>query len=72
MQILHIDPDDIDNPLSGGGPVRTYEIYRRLAQRHQVTVLTPTFPGSTPELMRSISSTIAADRVSSALMDSLL
>lgn len=52
MQILHIDPDDIDNPLSGGGPVRTYEIYRRLAQRHQVTVLTPTFPGSTPELMR--------------------
>lgn len=52
MKILHIDPDDIDNPLSGGGPVRTYEIYKRLAKRHEITVLTPTFPGSTPELVR--------------------
>jgi len=52
LRILHIDPDDIDNPLSGGGPVRTFEIYRRLARRHEVTVLTPTFPGSTPELVR--------------------
>jgi len=52
MRILHIDPDDIDNPLSGGGPVRTFEIYRRLARRHEVTVLTPTFPGSTPEKIR--------------------
>jgi glycosyltransferase involved in cell wall biosynthesis len=52
MRILHIDPDDIDNPLSGGGPVRTFEIYRRLAARHDITVLTPTFPGSTPEVVR--------------------
>lgn len=52
MRILHLDPDDMDNPLSGGGPVRTYEICRRLARRHEVTVLTPTFPGSTPELVR--------------------
>lgn len=52
MRILHVDPDDIDNPLSGGGPLRTYEIYRRLAQRHEITVLTPTFEGSTPEIMR--------------------
>ncbi len=52
MRILHIDPDDIDNPLSGGGPVRTFEIYRRLARRHEITVLTPTFPGSTPERVR--------------------
>ncbi|MEJ8859999.1 glycosyltransferase family 4 protein [Variovorax robiniae] len=52
MKILHLDPDDIDNPLSGGGPVRTLEIYRRLAKRHEITVLTPTFPGSTPELYR--------------------
>jgi glycosyltransferase involved in cell wall biosynthesis len=49
MRILHLDPDDMDNPLAGGGPVRTYEICRRLARRHEVTVLTPTFPGSTPE-----------------------
>lgn len=52
MKILHLDPDDIGNPLSGGGPVRTLEIYRRLAARHDITVLTPTFPGSTPEMVR--------------------
>jgi phosphatidylinositol alpha-mannosyltransferase len=52
VRILHIDPDDMDNPLSGGGPVRTFEIYRRLAARHEITVLTPTFPGSTPEKTR--------------------
>lgn len=48
MKILHLDPDDMDNPLSGGGPVRTFEICRRLARRHDITVLTPTFEGSTP------------------------
>jgi glycosyltransferase involved in cell wall biosynthesis len=52
MRILHLDPDDVDNPLSGGGPVRTREIYRRLARRHEIVVLTPTFPGSTPSLVR--------------------
>lgn len=48
MRILHIDPDDVDNPLSGGGPERTLRIYSRLAVRHDITVLTPTFEGSTP------------------------
>jgi phosphatidylinositol alpha-mannosyltransferase len=52
MRILHLDPDDIDNPLSGGGPLRNYEIYRRLAKRHEITVLTPTFTGSTSEIIR--------------------
>ncbi|MEO8298138.1 MAG: glycosyltransferase family 4 protein [Burkholderiales bacterium] len=52
MRILHLDPDDLDNPLAGGGPVRTFEICRRLARRHEITVLTPTFAGSTPEKMR--------------------
>jgi glycosyltransferase involved in cell wall biosynthesis len=52
MRILHLDPDDVDNPLSGGGPVRTREIYRRLAARHEIRVLTPTFPGSTPLRVR--------------------
>lgn len=52
MKILHLDPDDMDNPLSGGGPVRTFEICRRLARRHDITVLTPTFAGSTPEKIR--------------------
>lgn len=48
MRILHIDPDDVDNPLSGGGPERTLRIYSRLSARHDITVLTPTFAGSTP------------------------
>ncbi len=52
MKILHLDPDDMDNPLSGGGPIRNYEIYKRLAKRHQITIATPTFEGSTPELIR--------------------
>jgi glycosyltransferase involved in cell wall biosynthesis len=52
MRILHLDPDDIDNPLSGGAPRRTFEINRRLSSRHEITVLTPTFPTSTPELVR--------------------
>jgi glycosyltransferase involved in cell wall biosynthesis len=52
MRILHLDPDDLGNPLAGGGPVRTWQICRRLARRHEVTVLTPTFPGSTPALER--------------------
>ncbi len=52
MRILHVDPDDVDNPMSGGGPIRTLEVYRRLSRRHEITVLTPTFPGSTPELIR--------------------
>lgn len=52
MRILHLDPDDMGNPLSGGGPVRTFEICRRIARKHEITVLTPTFPGSTPELER--------------------
>lgn len=52
MKILHLDPDDIDNPFSGGGPIRTLQLYRRIARHHEVTVLTPTFAGSTPELVR--------------------
>lgn len=53
MRILHIDPDDVDNPMSGGGPERTLRIYSRLAARHEITVLTPTFEGSTPEKIRN-------------------
>ena len=52
MRILHIDPDDIDRPDSGGGPIRTFEIYRRLSSRHEICVLTPTFDGSTDMIIR--------------------
>lgn len=52
MKILHLDPDDIDNPVSGGGPIRTLQLYRRIARHHEVTIVTPTFAGSTRELVR--------------------
>lgn len=38
--------------MSGGGPRRNFEIYRRLSHKHEITVLTPTFEGSTQELVR--------------------
>lgn len=38
--------------MSGGGPRRNFEIYRRLSEKHEITVLTPTFEGSTQELVR--------------------
>jgi len=46
MRILHLDSDDIDNPLGGGQPVRTFEVNRRLAARHDITVFTATYPGA--------------------------
>ncbi|MBF0485342.1 MAG: glycosyltransferase family 4 protein [Candidatus Omnitrophica bacterium] len=52
MKILHLDTDDIDNPLSGGGSLRNYEVYRRLSSRHDITVLTASYPGSRPEVVR--------------------
>lgn len=46
MRILHADTDDLDNPLAGGQPVRTYEINRRLAADHDIQVLTAVYEGS--------------------------
>lgn len=45
MRILHTDTDDLENPLRGGQPVRTFEINSRLAARHEITVLTATYKG---------------------------
>jgi len=45
MFILHTDTDDLGNPLRGGQPVRTYEINSRLAERHDITVLTSVYKG---------------------------
>jgi len=53
VRILHIDPDDIERPDSGGGPIRTFEIYSRLSSRHEVCVLTPTFDGAKEEIVRN-------------------
>jgi len=47
VKILHADTDDLDNPLAGGQPVRTYEVNRRLAaNNHDITVLTATYSGA--------------------------
>lgn len=45
MKILHADTDDLENPLRGGQPVRTFAINSRLAQNHEITTFTAVFPG---------------------------
>ena len=50
MRILHTIYDDVDNPwCGGGGAVRAMEINRRLARRHEITLLTGQFPGAARE-----------------------
>src|SRR5262249_42948826 len=38
--------------MARGGPERTHAIYTPLSARHEITVLTPTFEGSTPVAVR--------------------
>lgn len=52
MRIVHADTDDIQNPLRGGQPVRTYEVNKRLAKTNDVTVFTATYPGATRQVTR--------------------
>ncbi len=50
MKICHLMYDDPANPwLGGGGAVRAMELYRRLAGRHEITVVCGLFPGAEPE-----------------------
>ena len=50
MKILHTIYDDVDNPwCGGGGAVRAMEINRRLARKHEITLLTGYFPGAARE-----------------------
>ena len=53
MRILHADTDDLDNPLRGGQPVRTYEINARLAARHDITVFTSVYKGCRRRMVRN-------------------
>jgi glycogen synthase len=48
MKILHTIYDHMNNPwVGGGGAVRVYELYKRLAGRgHEVTVLSGNYPGA--------------------------
>lgn len=50
MRILHLIYDDMDNPwCGGGGSQRCWEINRRLARHHQITIATGNFPGAKDE-----------------------
>lgn len=53
MKIVCTDTDDIENPLRGGQPVRTFAINSRLAARHEITVFTSVYPGCQREVNRS-------------------
>ncbi len=46
MKILHLDFDDLDNPLGGGQAKRTFEVNRRLGRRHEITVVTSRYLGA--------------------------
>lgn len=47
MKVLHCIYDDLRNPwVGGGGAQRAFEIYRRLAGRVDVTVVTGDYPGA--------------------------
>jgi len=54
MKILHLDFDDLKNPNGGGQAVRTFEINRRLAKRHTVTVITGNYEGARDERIENI------------------
>jgi glycogen(starch) synthase len=50
VKVLHTTYDDPWNPwLAGGGALRTYEISKQLAERHDITILTGRYPGA-PEV----------------------
>jgi glycosyltransferase involved in cell wall biosynthesis/O-antigen/teichoic acid export membrane protein len=44
LRILHLAFDDPRRPGSGGGAIRSHEINRRLAKRHQITAVTVKYP----------------------------
>lgn len=47
MKILHLIYDHTKNPwVAGGGAVRAHEIYKRLAHRHEITIVSGRYPGS--------------------------
>lgn len=47
MKILHLIYDHINNPwVGGGGAVRVYELYKRLSQNHEVTVVCGMYPNA--------------------------
>jgi glycosyltransferase involved in cell wall biosynthesis len=53
LKIIHADTDDLDNPLHGGQPVRTYEVNSRLARQHDITVYTAAYPDCQRSVVQS-------------------
>ncbi len=53
LRILHADTDDLENPLRGGQPVRTFAVNARLAARHDITVLTSVYKNCQRRLERA-------------------
>lgn len=53
MRILHTDTDDIENPLRGGQPVRTYEVNKRFSNQHDITVFTANYPNANKRVVRN-------------------
>lgn len=45
MHIVHFDLPDVNDSIGGGGPWRTFEINRRIAKTHHVTVVTSRWAG---------------------------
>lgn len=46
MRICHLIYDDVDNPwLGGGGAYRARQMYKRLSERHEITLITGSYPG---------------------------
>ena len=45
MKICHFIYDGGNPWLAGGGAIRTGEIYRRRAERHDITLVTGNYPG---------------------------
>jgi glycosyltransferase involved in cell wall biosynthesis len=50
LRILHLAFEDFRRPGSGGGSVRTHEVAKRLASRHELTLVTTKYPGARPRV----------------------
>ncbi len=55
MKILHLIYDHIRNPwVGGGGAVRVRELYRRISDRHEITVMCGRYPGAEDHIENNI------------------
>lgn len=55
LRVLHVIYDDPANPwVAGGGAVRVFELYRRLAERVDATVATGSYPGARDEVLDGV------------------